>query len=257
VALQERVTTLEKRIAEVVDLQAKNERGMDRLEAGLDRMEAQAAADREQAKADLEAFREALHRDTEAFKEASRRDTEAFKVRTEKYVEGFGAKVDRWIREAAADRETMARQWGDLANRLGTVTEDVAAPNIPRIARRYFGMATLDEFRVRDHRKRGSNTAEEREFDVVAWDAARFLVVEVKSQVNVRDAEALLSRLPDLVDFYPEAAARQVVPILASFSIHESVLTYLTRHGVYGMVMSGATMRLSNFQAVHAVRPEA
>jgi hypothetical protein len=44
------------------------------------------------------------------------------------------------------------------------------------------------------------------------------------------------------------------VPILASFAIHESVLAYLTRHGVYGMVMNGATMRLSNFAEVRAAR---
>jgi hypothetical protein len=164
--------------------------------------------------------------------------------------------VDRWIKEAAADHKIMAKRWGDLANRLGTVAEDVVAPNIRRVARRYFGMRTLDELRVRDRRKRGSNTVEEREFDVVAWDAARFIMVEAKGQANTRDAEALLSRPPELVDFYPEAAEREVVPILASFAIHESVLAYLTRHAVYRTVMRGGTMELANLDEVRAARPE-
>jgi hypothetical protein len=109
-------------MAEVVELQAKNERGMDRLEAGLDRLEvgldrlgAQAAADRERAKADLEGFREALRSDTEAFKAQSTRANESFR-----------SEVRAWIRESRQLTDTMAKQWGDLANRLGTVLPVIA-----------------------------------------------------------------------------------------------------------------------------------
>lgn len=48
---------------------------------------------------------------------------------------------------------TMNRQWGDLANKMGTLVEDVVAPNIPRIAQNYFGCEDLDYFAVRVRKK--------------------------------------------------------------------------------------------------------
>jgi hypothetical protein len=34
--------------------------------------------------------------------------------------------------------------WGELANKMGTLVEDIVAPNIPRIAKRYFGAEELE-----------------------------------------------------------------------------------------------------------------
>ena len=31
--------------------------------------------------------------------------------------------------------KTMNRQWGDLANKMGTLAEDLVAPSVPRILR--------------------------------------------------------------------------------------------------------------------------
>ncbi|MCD6122651.1 MAG: hypothetical protein J7K04_12510 [Spirochaetales bacterium] len=43
----------------------------------------------------------------------------------------------------------MNKQRGYLANRFGTVAEDIAAPNIPRIVKEYFGCSTILDFAVR------------------------------------------------------------------------------------------------------------
>jgi hypothetical protein len=302
VALQERVTTLEKRIAEVVELQAKNERGLDRLEA-------QAAADREQAKTDLEDFREALRRDTEAFKQASARDNEAFReasrigneafretsrldneafreamrqsadtfgaqlrADTEKFKEemlrsagtfaaglradtdAFRVEVRASIEGARQTTDRMAKQWGDLANRLGTVAEDIVAPNIPTVARLRFGIASLDYFALRVKATSSADPTIRREFDIVAYSAAHFLLVDVKSTPTIETTERFLSRLPTIADFFPQAAGKELVPIVASFRIDSGIETYLTRHGVYAMAMHGETMDLSNFEAVQAAR---
>ena len=37
--------------------------------------------------------------------------------------------------------KTMNRQWGDLANRMGTLAEDLVAPSVPRIFARLCGMS--------------------------------------------------------------------------------------------------------------------
>ncbi len=37
--------------------------------------------------------------------------------------------------QAEQDRRELNKKWGELANRLGIVAEDIVAPNLPRLAR--------------------------------------------------------------------------------------------------------------------------
>ena len=61
----------------------------------------------------------------------------------------------------------MDRKWGDLANKLGTVVEDIIAPGLPGVLRSCFGVDP-DEIYVR-YRIRHPRTRDRvREFDIVA-----------------------------------------------------------------------------------------
>jgi len=48
-----------------------------------------------------------------------------------------------------SDMRQMKKAWGDLANKLGTVAEDIVAPNIPRLARDEFGKPVIEDLVVR------------------------------------------------------------------------------------------------------------
>ena len=78
------------------------------------------------------------------------------------------ARTDRVIEElAAADRKQRDTQWGYLTRRLGTMVEDIVAPNIPRIAREQFGWREILFFlaRVEAMNRRDKSI---REFDIIA-----------------------------------------------------------------------------------------
>lgn len=45
--------------------------------------------------------------------------------------------------EARVDRNEMNKKWGDLANKMGTLAEDLAAPSIPRIIKERFGVEII------------------------------------------------------------------------------------------------------------------
>ena len=47
------------------------------------------------------------------------------------------------------DRNKFFRQLGDIANRMGTIVEDIVAPNIPAIARNHFGCKDMEFFGLR------------------------------------------------------------------------------------------------------------
>jgi hypothetical protein len=63
----------------------------------------------------------------------------------------------------------MRKQWGELANRMGTMAEDLVAPSVPRILRTVLGCPedTVDSVAVRV-RRRHPDTGHTQEFDVVA-----------------------------------------------------------------------------------------
>ncbi|WP_373507557.1 hypothetical protein [Thiocapsa sp.] len=71
-----------------------------------------------------------------------------------------GVKIDRLLKdeslryreEAERDRKSMNRQWGELANRLGTLVEDIVAPNLPKVARDLLGCPQPDLCGVRMRR---------------------------------------------------------------------------------------------------------
>ncbi len=54
-----------------------------------------------------------------------------------------------WRQEIDEERRRMARQWGELANKMGTFVEDIVFPNIPRLAKEYFGCEDLEDIMVR------------------------------------------------------------------------------------------------------------
>lgn len=74
----------------------------------------------------------------------------------------------------------MNRQWGELANKMGTLVEDIVAPNLPRVAAELLGCACPEFFALRVVRHLGGET---REYDVLVVCPDAVLVNENKSKL--------------------------------------------------------------------------
>ena len=66
-------------------------------------------------------------------------------MRTEEELRAFKEENRRENRE-------MNRKWGELANKMGTMVEDLVAPSLPRIVQEQFGLEIID-LMVRRKRK--------------------------------------------------------------------------------------------------------
>ena len=42
------------------------------------------------------------------------------------------------------ENREMNRKWGELANKMGTMVEDLVAPSLPRIVQEQFGLEIID-----------------------------------------------------------------------------------------------------------------
>jgi hypothetical protein len=152
--------------------------------------------------------------------------------------------------ESTRERQRMNKQWGELANRLGTLVEDIVAPNLPRVAAELFDCPIPDLFAVRVVRRFGGET---REYDALLVCPTVVLINETKSRLLETHVESITSKLAELPRVYPEYADRRAVGILASLYPDPGVVRLATRKGVLVMGMGDETMRILNPDAISRV----
>lgn len=148
--------------------------------------------------------------------------------------------------ESMRQSREMNRRWGDLANRLGTVVEDMVAPNIPGIMTRYFDVQEPDLVMVRPRKKHPLDPTRRREFDVIAVAGNKVFLNETKSRLKAEDITAFAADYREVTEYFPEYSDHEIIPIMSSLHLTEDLVTLLTRHGIYAMAMSDDTMDLLN-----------
>ena len=215
------VSTLEERTAVLEDR-------TDRLELLLERFMAEAARDRA---------------------EAARDRAEAARAREEDRAE-----VARDRAEAARDRKAMNRRWGQLANKMGTVVQDIVAPSLRRIARDELGCGDERSFSVTMSRVRSDDPHCRREFDALYVGTQAVLLNETKSTALSEYAKEFVEFLKsgEFGLYFPEYRELPLVAVFSSLRLPDDVITYLTRNGIYAVSMGEETMQVRNRDAVSA-----
>lgn len=150
--------------------------------------------------------------------------------------------------EMREDRKKMYKKWGEIANKMGTVVEDIVAPNIPRIAQEYFGCKDLEFFGLRVHKRNAKDRSKSREFDIIAVSDDTVIINETKSSPRIDYINEFREVLKEIYDYFPEYRGKKVIPIFSSLTIPGSVVAYLTKIKIYAMAMKDDTMELLNYE---------
>lgn len=157
----------------------------------------------------------------------------------------------RLERNSERDRREHNKRWGELANKMGTVVEDIVAPSLRRIVLDDLGFGEVEFFAPRVE-KRHPVTKQAREFDVVAAGAKAVLLNETKSTPTLDRVEAFVEfvKSGQFFEYFPEYRGRVLKPVFSSLSIPESLVAYLTRQGVYAVAMGDEVMQVLNLKEV-------
>ena len=227
---EERVNRLETVMAELADAQLRTQIALkafsENTEASLKRLsEAQARTDARLAEA---------------------------QARTDASLDRLSAEMREFRDEGRASRKEMGRRLGELANQLGTVVENIVAPNIPRMAKEFFGFSDIEDFMVRRQVRNKHDCSKRREFDVIAVGEDAVIINETKSKTRIGYVDDFIELLDQVFDYFPEYAEKKIIPIFASLYLDESVINYLTQNRIYAMTMGGETMEIVNFQQMEA-----
>ena len=147
--------------------------------------------------------------------------------------------------EGQRQSREMNKRWGDLANRLGTVVEDIVVPNVFGILARYFNTEEPDLLMVRA-KNIPMIRRDDGEFDVIAITAETVFVNETTSKVKGEDITTFAESYREVLEYFPEYGNRKVIPLMSSLYLSDEIVDQLTAHGIFAMAMSCDTMDLLN-----------
>lgn len=134
-------------------------------------------------------------------------------------MKDFKDEMKDFKEESRADRRNMNKQWGHLANKMGTIVEDIIRPGIRPALKTYFHS---DPVFIGNHiHRKVKKTGLEGEFDIVAMDENQIYLVEVKSSPGKTEIKKLATRtIPRFRQLFPEFESYPVIPIFGSLSFH-------------------------------------
>lgn len=175
-----------------------------------------------------------MERDTADFKEEVRQDREAHQ------------------KETSQQLRQMNQKWGEIAEKLGTFAEDLAAPNLKRIAREQFGCYSIDYYSVRIDKKNPIDPSQTFEFDAILVAGEMVFLLESKFTVRMKYPQGLPGLIENFKLCFPEYEAYKLIPVFASMSIEPDQVKYLTKQGIYAMALSQENMELLNFDELQS-----
>jgi hypothetical protein len=155
--------------------------------------------------------------------------------------------VARLSIEMRAFKDEMNKRWGDLANKMGTLVEDIFIPSFDIMLKRYFGVTPK---RI-SSRMKLRNENREIELDIVGFTEDKVFIVEVKSSPDRQGyIDDFIEKLRVLPEFLPEIKSYEVVPIYAGLTMSESTIESLTKNNIYALIVRGDILEIVNFDKV-------
>jgi len=222
--LAERVDRLEEAIMELVYIQHKTEMEIQSLKKEM-----------KEFKDEMREFKNEM----KAFKDEMRefkREMKVFKDEMEKFRDRMEREVKR-----------INKQWGELANKMGTIVEDIVFPAARPVIKKYFN-CDPEELMMNVERRKGEKREE---FDVIAVCEEKVFLIEVKSTLRQEHAEHIKEKAERFRELFPEHAHKDLVLILASLNVRKEVLDRLTKEGIYAMAYKEwEYMDILNFEEI-------
>src|SRR6056297_735213 len=202
-------------------------------------------------KEEMRSFKEEIRNDTKAFKEEMRSFKGEIRNDTKAFKEEMKNAKEETRKDTKNFKKELNKKWGELANKMGTIVEDIVAPGLKGVAAEYFGIKEFDFFAPR-LRLKNTDRSITREFDVIAETNDYFFVVETKSTPSIGFISDFIKLIPQLDSWFPVIRQKKLVPVFASLYISDDLITYLTRNNILAMATRGDGMDICNTEVLKA-----
>ena len=184
--------------------------------------------------------------------EERNRAAEERMARFEQEMREFKDEMREFKDEMRLSKREMDQKWGALANKLGTIIEDILAPNIRRLAEEHFQLGQLLDFMIRRSRRHPDQSEVMSEFDTLAVGAKTVILGEAKSSPSAQSVDEFRDKVSSFFDFVRDYRGRRLIAIYGSWSIPDPLVERLTGYGIYALRMGSDTMELANASALES-----
>lgn len=160
-------------------------------------------------------------------------------------MRGFKGEMSDFKNESRQVNREMNRRWGELANKMGAMVEDLVAPSLSPIVQEVLGQEVAD---LSVRRKRKLKDGRTWEFDAIAiTEGQQVGLNSTKSSLRSADVDHLVTKeIAAFREFFPEYACYPVVGVLASLAVEDSVLNYAERQGLVVLGVGDELMEVKN-----------
>jgi len=177
---------------------------------------------------------------------ASNRRTDALLLEMQRQAEKDRQQADKDRQQAEKDRKDFNKRMAELSDSMGTMVEDMVAPNARQIASEIFPGDPVIRLAQRFRQVHPTDAGRMMEIDLLVAGREHLMVVEAKRRLNPDKVCEFVEKVHSIPEFMPEYARHALVPVVASVSIEPSVVVFLNRQKVFGVAMGDETMELVN-----------
>ncbi|WP_295884161.1 hypothetical protein [uncultured Thiohalocapsa sp.] len=164
-------------------------------------------------------------------------------ARTQEELARLSREMREFKDETRREHRELNRKWGDMANRLGTIVEDLVVPSLSQIIRETFAEDIID-LSVRRRRKLPEGRS--KEFDAIAVTPTLVCVNSTKATLRSADVDRMVAEIEALREFFPAYREVPVVGILATLAAEDSVVRYATKLGFLVLAVGDELMEVQN-----------
>ena len=215
---------------------------MEKLEERVERLERLA----EYFIEEMADFKKWVVRFLSEYKREVDRQIREYKEETERKIAEYRAETDKQIREYKQENN---KRWGELANKLGTIVEDIIYPAFRPVIRKYFGCEPEKTFMRLEYTNRQKGIYEE--FDAVAVCEDKVFLLEVKSTPREKHIEEFKEKAKRFLQYFSEFGDKKLILIMASLSFKEDFVKQLSKANIYAMAYrEWEYMDILNFEEV-------
>ncbi len=215
---------------------------MEKLEERVERLERLA----EYFIEEMADFKKWVVRFLSEYKREVDRQIREYKEETDRKIAEYRAETDKQIREYKQENN---KRWGELANKLGTIVEDIIYPAFRPVIRKYFGCEPEKTFMRLEYTNRQKGIYEE--FDAVAVCEDKVFLLEAKSTPREKHIEEFKEKAKRFLQYFPEFAGKKLILIMASLSFNEDFIKQLSKANIYAMAYrEWEYMDILNFEEV-------
>lgn len=214
------------------------EERVDRLETIFGQFVAQTGA----ALLRMERDTEALKREMQEFK----REMSAFKVEMLSFKDemlSFKDEMRSFKDEMRAENRQMNRKWGELANKMGTMVEDLVQPSLKRIIAEMFNLKVEQQM---IHVQRRLPDEREKEYDAIALAGEYLFLNSTKTTLRNQYVDDFIEEIRQFREFFPEYGERKIIGMLAALNIQDTQLKFAEKKGLIVLGVGDQIMEVKN-----------